>query len=66
MAIYENKIFALGLLLFFATKLLAHIPPLSKHAESPLVQFLSGLGTALVIVGLVAPPLIALKDKFLN
>ncbi len=59
MNIHENKVLALGMLLFFAVKLIAHIPPLVRYAESPLAQFLSGFGAALVIVGLIVVPLLA-------
>lgn len=51
--IWESKIFALGMLLFFGTKILANLPYLSRFSGSSLDEFLSGLGTGLIIVGLL-------------
>lgn len=51
--IWENKFLAVGMLLFWGTKILVHLPLLSQYAGRPIDEFLSGVGVGLVITGIL-------------
>lgn len=52
--IWQNKIFAMGMLIFFSTKILTRIPFLSEYLGGPVDEFLSGAGAGLILVGLIS------------
>ncbi|HHU60963.1 MAG: hypothetical protein QM401_04790 [Bacillota bacterium] len=49
--ILKNELIAVGMLLFWGIKLLINLPFLSNYSEVPMVEFLSGFGVGLMIVG---------------